>query len=124
MASTFRPPERALGGLLDVGGMAVQRAPARLAIECGREAELRGDRDRGAERLQGLADELLVDERPVDLRRVEERHPAFDGGADQRDQLWTFRRAGRYDWLMPMQPSPSAETWRPLTECAGLHGCI
>ena len=39
---------------------------------------------------EGLADELLVDERAVDLGGVEERDAALDGGANQRDVVRPF----------------------------------
>ena len=51
------------------------------------EAELRRDHDLVADRLERLAHELLVRERPVHLGGVEERHPAFDRGAHHGDHL-------------------------------------
>ena len=47
-----------------------------------------------AERRQRLADQLLVRERTVGLRGVEERDAALEGGADQRDHLPAFSVAG------------------------------
>ncbi len=58
---------------------------ARLGIDV--EAELGGDHHRVADRAERFADHLLVGEGPVDLRRVEEGHPALHGGADQGDTL-------------------------------------
>ena len=51
------------------------------------EPELGGDHHLVAERGEGLADELLVRERAVDLGGVEERDAAFDGRPEQRDHL-------------------------------------
>ena len=59
--------------------------PASAVLEV--EAELRRDHDLVADGLERLADELLVRERPVHLRGVEEGDPAFDRGADQADHL-------------------------------------
>ena len=65
-------------------GAAVE--PAALAAR-ELEAELGRDHDPVAHRLERLADELLVRERAVDLRGVEERDAALDGAADERDRL-------------------------------------
>jgi hypothetical protein len=51
------------------------------------EAELRGDHDSIAHGLERLAHELLVRERPVHLRCVEEGDAAFDGRPDQADHI-------------------------------------
>ena len=55
--------------------------PSRIDVE----AELGGDHDLVAHRLQRLADDLLVGERAVDLGGVEEGDAALDRRADQRD---------------------------------------
>ena len=55
------------------------------------EAELGRDHDLVADRLERLADELLVRERAVDLRGVEERDAAVDRGPEQRDHLLRLR---------------------------------
>ena len=78
-----QPGEGGVGDLLDVFGSAGQAGLAAVGVE--REAELGGDDDLAAERLQGFADEFLVDERAVDLGGVEEGDAAFDRGADQGD---------------------------------------
>ena len=59
--------------------------PASPVVEV--EAELRRDHDLVADRRERLADELLVRERAVDLRGVEERDAALDRRADERDHL-------------------------------------
>ena len=97
---------------LIVLGAAVEAAGLTARSEV--EAELGRDHDLVADGLERLADELFVGERAVDLRGVEEGDAALDGGADQRDHLLLVRRAGRRPELMPMQPSPIAETWRSL----------
>jgi hypothetical protein len=45
------------------------------------------DDDVGADRLEGLADEVLVVEGPVHLSGVEEGHAALDRGAQEGDHL-------------------------------------
>ena len=76
------------------------------------EAELGRDHDLVADRFERLADELLVGERAVDLRGVEEGDAALDGcrGCSAIDSLRSGN--GGKLWLMPMQPSPIAETSR------------
>ena len=71
-------------------GSAVETVPLpgrRVDIE----GELGGDDDLIADRGQRLADELLVDERAVCLRGVEERHAPLDRLADERDHLAAVR---------------------------------
>src|SRR6185436_12149351 len=55
------------------------------------EAELGRDHDPVTYRLERLADELLVRERAVALRRVEERDAAVDSRPDQGDHLLLLR---------------------------------
>jgi hypothetical protein len=43
------------------------------------EAELGGERDLAAERRDGLADQVLIRERTVGFRGVEQREAAFEG---------------------------------------------
>jgi hypothetical protein len=54
--------------------------------------ELRGDDDLIANGSQGVSHELLVRERTVDLRRVEERHAEVHCLPDQRDRLVPVER--------------------------------
>ena len=54
----------------------LSRPPRLPALEV--EAELRRDHDLIADGLERFADQLLVGERPIDLRGVEERHAALD----------------------------------------------
>ncbi len=75
--------QRAFGDLLDVVGPAVQDL---LPVGTHLEPEFRGDDDLAAERLQRLADDLLVDG-AVNLRRIEECDASFGGCAYERDRL-------------------------------------
>jgi hypothetical protein len=78
------PPKRALGHLPDVLWPAVEHLLSRGGIEV--EAELGGDHHPIAERLERLADDLLV-LCAVDLGGVKECHAALDSRPDQRDRL-------------------------------------
>ena len=104
--------ERRLGHLPDVLGTAVE-APLLSVLRIDVESEFGGDHHLTAERGQRFADELFVGERAVDFGGVEERDAAFDGRADQRDHLLLVDRRA-IAMLIPMQPSPMAETSRPL----------
>ena len=78
-----QPLERALRRPADVLRAAIQATgwlPALVVCE----PELRRDGNLAAERGERFAEERLVRERPIRLRRVEERHAAFDGRADER----------------------------------------
>ena len=81
-----QPPQRPVDGGADVLGSAVHAAGLR-AVLVEVEAELGGDDDLVAHRLERLADELLVVERAVDLGGVEERDAAVDGRAHEVDHL-------------------------------------
>ena len=80
-----QPLQRALRHLANVLRPAVE--PGLLSILVPLEGELGGDHDLSAERRECLAEELLVPERAVRLRGVEECDAALDGGADERDRL-------------------------------------
>ena len=88
----------------------LSRPPRSCPVEV--EAELRRDHDLVADGLERLADELLVRERPVDLRGVEEGDAALDRRADQRDHLLPVGGSAGSSGSSPMQPSPIAETSR------------
>jgi hypothetical protein len=64
--------ERSFGDLPDVRGTAVETGLRAVRVDP--ESELGGDRHLVAHGRQALADELLVDERAVDLGGVEQRH--------------------------------------------------
>jgi hypothetical protein len=83
--------ERTLDGLAKVLRTAVHaRRPLHAArVQAGTEVEpeFGGDHDLRPDGRQGGADELLVDERPVDLGGVEEGNAVVDGGTQQRGHL-------------------------------------
>ena len=68
----LQPLEARLGDALDVLGPAVGAAAARTGLKIDVKAELGGDDDLVANRRERLADEFLVGERAVGLRRVEQ----------------------------------------------------
>jgi hypothetical protein len=84
------PAQRAVDGLADVLGFAGQPGLAALLVE--REAEFGGDDDPVPDGGEGLADELLVAIRAVDLGGVEEGDSAVDRGAEQVDHLTAVAR--------------------------------
>ena len=65
-------------------GRLLRRLHRGLVLCARRPAELRRDYDLTTERRQRFADERFIGVRAVDFRRVEERHPAIDSGAEQR----------------------------------------
>ena len=77
ITSVRRRFERRVRRLPDVLGPAVQ--PLRLALRVEAEAELRRDHHVVADRLQGLAHQLFVRERAVDLGGVEEGDAPLHG---------------------------------------------
>lgn len=106
-------PELSLGDSFDMFRGAVQTS---LPLRCLRievEAELGGDHHPPSEWRERLANQFLVDERTVDLGGIEKRDAPVNGRPDQADHLLLVRR-----WpvmaLMPMQPSPRADTSRLL----------
>src|SRR4051794_41904079 len=78
-----QPLQRGLDAAPDPRRAAVEAAATALEVE----AELGRDHDLVADRFERLADQLLVRERPVDLRGVEEADAALDRRPDQRDAL-------------------------------------
>ena len=112
------PAQRALDRPVDV--LRPARHAVRDAVVVVREAELRGDDHLVAVRREGLADDLLVDERPVDLRRVEERHPAGHGVADQRDRLGGVRQRS-VALAHPHAAEAERGDLQSLSECSRSH---
>ena len=86
--------QRGIADLLDMLGAAVQASlPSRFGIEAfaggiNGEAELRRDHHLVADGLKCLANNLLVGERSVDLRRIEEGDAAIHGLANERNALF------------------------------------
>ena len=81
-----QPSERAVAGLADVLRPAVD-APSSLTVRAAHEAELRGHPHFVTPAADRLADQLLVGERAVGVRRVEKINPQFQGPVDGRDGL-------------------------------------
>ena len=77
--------ERPFDRGLDVRGTAVDHAGAAAGV--GDEPELRGDLDLVAAALDGLADDLLTQERPVDLGGVDVGDTELEGTVDGADRL-------------------------------------
>jgi hypothetical protein len=112
------PLQRAVDARADGLGAAVEAVFAAAAEEV--EAELGRDHDLVAHRFERLADEFFVRERPVHLRRVEERDPALDGVADQPDPVLLRR-----EWRERLAEAHAAEAeprdFEVLAESACLH---
>jgi hypothetical protein len=104
------PLERIFSDFLDVLWPAISpgRSPLRLGIDF--PAEFRGDHDSLAKRCEGFTHEFFVYVWTIDLGRVEERDAAFDGryGSPRSSPVCLW--AGYKEKLIPMQPSPIAET--------------
>ena len=79
--------------------------------------ELRRDDHLAADGRQRLADQLLVRERAIDLRRVEERDAAFDGCAEERDHLLPVGR-GPVGEAHPHAAEADRRDLEPLSEPA------
>ena len=81
-----QPPERAVAGLAHVLRPAVY-ASSPLTVVSRHEAELRGHPHGVTPAANRLADQLLVGERAVGVRRVEQIDSQFQGPVDRRDGL-------------------------------------
>jgi hypothetical protein len=103
--------ERAVHGLADGFGVAGEADLPALGVEA--EPELGGDDHLVAVGGEGLTDELLVHERAVDLGGVEEGDARAAAARITAMPCWRST-AGPRPELMPMQPSPIAETSTPL----------
>jgi len=75
--------EHRVNNLTNVLGPAVDAIPRAIRIDP--EPKLGRDHDTVAERRQRFAHEFFVRERAIGLRRVEEGHPALEGGANDPD---------------------------------------
>jgi hypothetical protein len=111
------PLQRALDTALDRLRATVESA-GHAALEV--EAELRRDHDLVADRLERLADELLVGEGPVDLRGVEEGDAALDGRADDGDPF-VLRRDRREALTQSHAAEPDRGDLQVGSERALLH---
>jgi hypothetical protein len=89
-AIRFEPLQRALDGGVDVRSGAVERAERREVAgrrAIGAARELRRDHVLVAVTVDRAADELLVRQRPVQLRGVDEVDPELERALDRRDPL-------------------------------------
>ncbi len=73
-----QPFQRSLRHALNLLRAAVHPGLGTGALFAVFEPELGGDDHLAAERFQGFADQLLVRERPIDLRRIEKGHTVLD----------------------------------------------
>src|SRR5579862_6561336 len=91
----LEPPKRALNGLLDVPGPAVQTCRSGPMITATQiEAEFGGDDDLLAEGSKGFPDEVFVRERTINFSCVEKRDPAIHGCVEKsRHLLFVLGRA-------------------------------
>src|SRR5437667_3104103 len=110
--------QRSLDALLDALGAAVlDLLPAGITSD----PELRGDHHLCAHRRQGLAHELFIGVRTVNLGGIEECDAAFNGRADERDH----RLLVRWDTVALAHPHAAEPQRRhfqtPLSQFALLH---
>ena len=68
----FHPLQRCFGNLLDMLRMAVEHIPFAAIGGIRFESKLGRNDDLSTKRGQRFADQFLIDERPIDLRRIEE----------------------------------------------------
>src|SRR4051812_32647657 len=83
--------QRGLGYFLDMFRSAVDATPS-LSIGTRLESELGGDLYLLTYWLQGFTHQLLVYERTINFRRIEQRYAAIHSRADQRDHLLSVAR--------------------------------
>ena len=114
-----QPLERPVDRLRDVRRLAVRAHESRAAVRLHLEPELRGDDHLPAERLEGLAHEVFVRVRAVDLGSVEECDAPFDGLADQRDHLLPVRGRAVARSSCPCSPGRGP---RPRGRCCRVCG--
>src|SRR5579872_167860 len=87
----LEPLKRGLCDLFNALGPAVKTIAA-LPLRVNIESKLSGDDHLFSERRKRLTHELFVNERPVDLGRVEKRYAAFYGRPNEGDHLLLVRR--------------------------------
>src|SRR4051812_48397164 len=84
----LEPLERAFHRAADVVWLAVQWRCSRLFVRsCQIEAELGRDNESSMERREPFADEFFIDERPVNLRGIEEGNTPLHRRVEQRNHL-------------------------------------
>jgi hypothetical protein len=117
--------QRGLGHLADVLGLAVDAAHAGIALARAFrrdvEAELGGDHDLVAERLQAFADQLLVRIGAVDLGGVEEGHAQLDRAGQHLEGVGLVQRRA-VDLAHPHAAQTDGRDFQAVAEFARLHG--
>ncbi len=111
--------QRPVHSTADGVGSAGQAGLGALLVEG--EPELRGDDHLLAERAQGVADELLVDVRAVDLGGVEQGDAPLDGAAEDGDHLVAVAGIGAEALAHSHAAEPDGRDLEPITERALLH---
>jgi hypothetical protein len=84
---SVRALQAGLRDRLDVLGPAIETTTALLGLRVQVEAELRRDHNLVPDRLQRLAHQLFVDERPIHFRRIEQGHASLHREADESDHV-------------------------------------
>jgi hypothetical protein len=107
-----QPAQGCVDDPADVVGKAVEAAEGLRPVRAHREAELRRDHDVVADRPERLADELLVDVRPV-LSAVSNTVTPRSTAPRISRIIAVLSAEGPVGFVMPMQPRPMAETRRP-----------
>ncbi len=87
----LQPGQAAVNGFSDGLGTTVQARTTAFRIQA--KTEFCRDDYLVPERGKGVADELLVDVRPVDLRGVKEGHAALDSSLDHPDAFGVLERS-------------------------------
>ena len=103
--------ERGFSNLFDAFGAAIQIAPPRFDFGSGFETELGGYDHLLAKRSERFTDEFFVRVRTINFGGVKKCDAAFNGRPNQCDHLLFVARR-TYAKVIPIQPSPMAETSR------------
>jgi len=82
-----QPLQASVRHMLDMLGLAIGPATALASLKIDVEAELRGNHHFVADRLERLAHQLFVHERPIGFGRVEMGQAVVMGGANQLDHF-------------------------------------
>jgi hypothetical protein len=96
----------------------------RLLTPRGAAPPLRSKPNFVANRLQALADQLLIDERPIDLGGVEEGHAQFDGPVEDPDRLSFIRGRSIGPAHAHAAEPDGGDLQSPGSEYARFHPCF